>query len=152
MKLELLSVTNFIVHLLKLNKCMIKEYKLYNFKQNLINILYQRYKHMWFTDKPNKYSAYRCLRNSNNHIDISICEATRKSGIREITFQKYFPSEILIWIDPGEVYFRMEKPEIYCLYDNNSEKEWTSHFDQIINTSNSTKYNNIGKCLYWLYK
>lgn len=143
MKLELHSASHFIIHLLRLHKCPISNYKLNQLWINLNTVLYRRYKSHWFVNKPNKGSAYRCIRCYETYTDALITEAGKLSKIPEITLWKSLPSELTLWIDPGEVYYRIDNGPIYVLYTCESQKAWIPTYSEKIRTDNLDSLNQL---------
>ena len=69
MKLEVQSTANFLVHILRLAQCNIKETTLQKFKENLIAEMYRSYRLRWFPENPVKGSGYRIIRMNAYKID-----------------------------------------------------------------------------------
>ena len=81
MKLELLSASNFLVHLIRLGRRNVSESQLSKFRDCLIEILRRRYRDHWFPEKPFKGSGYRCIR-INGKMDSIIGQAGEGCGRR----------------------------------------------------------------------
>ena len=124
MKLEIDSACNFIIFLIKLECPFLSEAKHQKLWNNLNKIMIRKYKNHWFTDKPNKSSAFRCLRCYDTYLDCIIQEACQLSKISEKIIHKYLPTELILWIDPGEVYYRVGNGYMYVLYPNKDKKTW----------------------------
>merc|ERR1711887_28726 len=102
MKLELLSASNFLVHLIRLGRRNVSESQLSKFRDCLIEILRRRYRDHWFPEKPFKGSVYRCIR-INGKMDPIIGQAGEGCGLSSTFLHQTFPSELTMWIDPLEV-------------------------------------------------
>jgi len=80
MKYELLSASNFLVHLIRLAKTNVGESQLQKFRDTLVEVLRRRYKEHWFPEKPFKGSGYRCIR-INGKMDPVIGQAGESVGL-----------------------------------------------------------------------
>jgi len=117
MKLELLSASNFLVHLIRLAKRNVGESQLQKFRDCLIEVLRRRYRDHWFPEKPFKGSGYRCIR-INGKMDPVIGQAGDSCGLSSAFLHSTFPSELTMWIDPLEVSYRIgENGSICVLYE-----------------------------------
>jgi protein Tob/BTG len=117
MKLELLSASNFLVHLIKLGRRNINENQLEKFRQAFVEVLRRRYRDHWFPEKPFKGSGYRCIR-INGKMDPVISQAGESCGLSQALIHSTFPSELTMWIDPLEVSYRIgENGSICVLYE-----------------------------------
>merc|ERR1711974_110235 len=117
MKLELLSASNFLVHLIRLGRRNVSESQLSKFRDCLIEILRRRYRDHWFPEKPFKGSGYRCIR-INGKMDSIIGQAGEGCGLSSTFLHQTFPSELTMWIDPLEVSYRIgENGSICVLYE-----------------------------------
>ena len=119
MKLELLSASNFLVHLIRLGRRNVSDSQLSKFRDCLIEILRRRYRDHWFPEKPFKGSGYRCIR-INGKMDSIIGQAGEGCGLSSTFLHQTFPSELTMWIDPLEVSYRIgENGSICVLYEYN---------------------------------
>jgi len=118
MKLELLSASNFLVHLIRLGgQRSVGESQLQKFRDCLIEVLKRRYRDHWFPEKPFKGSGYRCIR-INGKMDPIIGQAGDGCGLSSNFLHKTFPTELTMWIDPLEVSYRIgENGSICVLYE-----------------------------------
>jgi len=118
MKLELLSASNFLVHLIRLAKRNVGETQLQKFRDSLIEVLKRRYRDHWFPEKPFKGSGYRCIR-INGKMDPVIGQAGEACGLSSAFLHSTFPGELTMWIDPLEVSYRIgENGSICVLYEH----------------------------------
>lgn len=120
MKLELLSASNFLVHLIRLAKCNVGETQLQKFRDSLIEFLKRRYRDHWFPQKPLKGSGYRCIR-INGKMDPVIGQAGEACGLTSAFLCSTLPSELIIWIDPLEVSYRIGESGSVCVLYEHSE-------------------------------
>lgn len=90
------------------------------FGEELENALRDKFQGHWYPDKPFKGSAYRCLKITDPS-DPVLNRAARESGNPISDIIENLPADLAVWIDPGEVSYRMgEKGAVKILY---SEKE-----------------------------
>ncbi|KAH9414508.1 transducer of ERBB2 [Dermatophagoides pteronyssinus] len=93
------------------------------FGEELELILKKRFIDHWYPLEPSKGSAYRCI-HCNPQLDSSLFrEAAQKSGLNLQDVQQNFPNELSIWIDPGEVSYRInEKGPVNILFSLNKQR------------------------------
>ena len=103
MKLEILSVANFVTHLLRLTKCT-SERRLKKFRNKLVKILQERYEHYWFPQSPLRGSNFRVLRITNK-MDPILEKAGVLAGINK-EFLEYYLPPLTIWVDPLSVSYQ----------------------------------------------
>jgi protein Tob/BTG len=90
------------------------------FGEELESALRDKFHGHWYPDKPFKGSAYRCLK-ITDPADPVLNRAARESGNPVTDIIENLPADLAVWIDPGEVSYRMgEKGAVKILY---SEKE-----------------------------
>ena len=90
------------------------------FGEELDSALRDKFQGHWYPDKPFKGSAYRCLKITDPS-DPVLNRAARESGNPISDIIENLPADLAVWIDPGEVSYRMgEKGSVKILY---SEKE-----------------------------
>lgn len=134
MKLELLSASNFLVHLVRLARRNVPESQLQKFHECLIDVLRRRYRDHWFPDKPFKGSGYRCIR-INGKFDPLIGSAGEACGLSTKFLHSIFPSELTLWVDPLEVSYRIgENGSICVLYEH--KEGVTDPWRPTMNTNN----------------
>jgi protein Tob/BTG len=86
------------------------------FGEELEAALKVKFEGHWYPEKPFKGSAYRCLK-TTPPLDPVFEIAAREAGMDLIDIQENLPGELSIWIDPGEVSYRMsEKGPVKILY------------------------------------
>jgi len=134
MKLELLSASNFLVHLVRLARKGVSEAQLARFHDALIDVLRRRYRDHWFPEKPFKGSGFRCIR-INGKFDPMIGEAGETAGLSAKFLHQIFPSELTLWVDPLEVSYRIgENGSICVLYEyQDGVSEWKPNLSQLKN-------------------
>jgi len=140
MKLELLSASNFLVHLVRLGRRNVGESQLAKFRDSLIEVLRRRYRDHWFPEKPFKGSGYRCIR-INGKMDPIIGQAGEGAGLSSAFLHQTFPSELTMWIDPLEVSYRIGENGSICVlyeYKEGVSEPWKP---SILNNKNSATSN-----------
>jgi len=146
MKLELLSASNFLVHLIRLGRRNVGESQLSKFRDCLIEVLRRRYRDHWFPEKPFKGSGYRCIR-INGKMDPVIAQAGEGCGLSSTLLHQTFPSELTMWIDPLEVSYRIGENGSICVlyeYKEGASEPWkpSINLNNKLSSSASTNQNN----------
>ena len=73
----------------------------------------------WYTDKIYKESGYRCLKLTSETIDGVFIKAAHDSGLELQEIVKNLPQYFLLWIDPGEVSYRLiDKGPVRILFED----------------------------------
>lgn len=86
------------------------------FGEELDKAIRQKFIGHWYPEKPFKGSAYRCLR-VGDPLDAVIHIAACESGLDVQDIVENLPLELCVWIDPGEVSYRIgEKGVVKILY------------------------------------
>jgi protein Tob/BTG len=139
MKLELLSASNFLVHLIRLARKNVGEPQLQKFRDCLVEVFRRRYRDHWFPEKPFKGSGYRCIR-INGKMDPMIGQAGEACGLQPTFLHKIFPSELTMWIDPLEVSYRIGENGSICVlyeYKEGVTEPWRPALTTTNNNSNN---------------
>ena len=98
------------------------------FGEELDTALKDKFQDHWYPDKPFKGSAYRCLK-ITDPADPVLNRAARQSGNPLGDIIENLPADLAVWIDPGEVSYRMgEKGAVKILY---SEKDSALNLEDI---------------------
>lgn len=126
MFLEVGSVVGFVSSLLV--KTSLAAEKITQFAESLTSVLFLHYRNHWFPDKPNKGSAYRCIRIANREMDPLIVKAGGLVGLSISDLLALMPSELTLWVDPNEVSYRIgEEGSIGVLFNGSESESETSH-------------------------
>ena len=113
MHVEIQVALNFLISFLY-NK--LPRRRVNNFGEELEAALKRKFEGHWYPDKPFKGSAFRCVKTAAP-LDPVFEVAAREAGMDLIDIQENLPRELSIWIDPGEVSYRMsEKGPVKILY------------------------------------
>lgn len=124
MLLEVESASRFLAHLVTLGRTSLSEPQLAQLKRALLEVLRLRYRDHWFPDKPHKGSGYRCIR-INGKLDPVVEAAAVRCGLSALVLKSTFPPELTIWVDPGEVSYRIgENGSICVLFDATHKEPW----------------------------
>ena len=87
------------------------------FGEELERGLKRKFDGHWYGEQPFKGSAYRCIRVSAERVEpvIELAASLSRIDIEEVC--EYLPRDLTIWIDPGEVSYRIgEKGVVKVLY------------------------------------
>ena len=113
MHVEVKVAQNFVLNFLY-NKLPRRRVNL--FGEELESALRDKFADHWYPDKPFKGSAFRCLK-ITDPADPVLNRAARESGNPVPDIVENLPTDLAIWIDPGEVSYRMgEKGSVKILY------------------------------------
>ena len=104
MRLEVMSAANFLVHLMG-NNLKMKDKE--RFRKSLISVLCRRYRDHWLPDKPNKGCGFRAIRIRKGYFDGCVGQACAEAHISTACVRKALPPNILLYIDPFEVSYRL---------------------------------------------
>uniref|UniRef100_A0A8D8Y980 Protein Tob2 n=1 Tax=Cacopsylla melanoneura TaxID=428564 RepID=A0A8D8Y980_9HEMI len=92
------------------------------FGEELEKALKEKFSGHWYPGKPLKGSAFRCLK-TGDPIDPVLEIAARESGVAIQDVLENLPSELAVWVDPGEVSYRIgEKGDVKILYRESWDK------------------------------
>lgn len=144
---EVGSVVDFVTNFLGKNDVVGPD-KAKLFAESLTTILCLHYRNHWFPDKPNKGSAYRCIRIANREMDPLIVKAGRLVGLSTSDLLYLLPSELTLWVDPMEVSYRIgEEGSIGVLYigENGSDSE-SSHQSIYQSCKEQMRHTLLGNC------
>ena len=103
MHVEVKVAQNFVLNFLY-NKLPRRRVNL--FGEELESALRDKFADHWYPDKPFKGSAFRCLK-ITDPADPVLNRAARESGNPVPDIVENLPTDLAIWIDPGEVSYRM---------------------------------------------
>lgn len=113
MHVEIQVALNFLISFLY-NK--LPRRRVNQFGEELEKALKIKFDGHWYPEKPFKGSAFRCLKTAPP-LDPVFELAARESGMDLSDIQENLPQEMSIWVDPGEVSYRMgEKVPVKILY------------------------------------
>jgi protein Tob/BTG len=126
MREEISVAERFLTQLLlDPEKPQLKIAALVDFGLNLRHILILKYENHWYPLCPYRESEYRCIRlgkgsskAKNSEIDPVYIKTLSRCGITIEEFLNRMPENLTIWIDPGEVSYRIgECGRIKTLYE-----------------------------------
>ncbi|XP_076336374.1 uncharacterized protein LOC143239312 [Tachypleus tridentatus] len=113
MHVEVQVALNFLISFLY-NK--LPRRRVNQFGEELEKALRQKFIGHWYPERPMKGSGYRCLK-TVPPLDPVFGAAAMQSGMNLSDIQENLPKELSIWIDPGEVSYRLgEKGSVKGLY------------------------------------
>lgn len=121
MHVEIKVAQNFVLNFLY-NKLPRRRVNL--FGEELESALRDKFADHWYPDMPFKGSAYRCLK-ITDPADPVLNRAARESGNPVTDIIENLPADLAIWIDPGEVSYRIgEKGSVKILYSENDSNNY----------------------------
>jgi len=97
---------------------------IHKFRDSLLTGLKTRIESHWYIENPVKGQGYRALVCAET-TDVLLLNAAEASGIGASNFRKIFPSETVMWIDPGNVSYRhgqMYEKQIYPVEESTSPR------------------------------
>jgi protein Tob/BTG len=118
MHIEIQVALNFVISYLY-NKLPRRRVNL--FGEELERALRDKFNGHWYPDKPVRGSAYRCIKTGTGPVDPVLERAARESGIPVQDILENMPQELAVWVDPGEVSYRIgEKGAVRILYSESN--------------------------------
>lgn len=118
MHIEVQVALNFVISYLY-NKLPRRRVNI--FGEELEKALTDKFKGHWYPEKPFKGSAFRCLK-TGDPVDTVFEKAARESGVPISDILEHLPRELAVWVDPGEVSYRIgEKGTVKILYSESGE-------------------------------
>lgn len=103
MQVEIQVALNFLVSFLY-NK--LPRRRVNQFAEELDRALRRKFRGHWYPEKPYRGSAFRCVKTSPP-LDPVFQIAARESGVDLRDVRENLPPDLSIWIDPGEVSYRI---------------------------------------------
>jgi len=108
-------ITRFISKSAANNEPRLSRTRVEAFRNELLLELRGAYTGHWYPSVPEKGSAFRCLRINQSGSSQSLIEkAANKSGHSWMV--TWLPKEFTIWIDPGEVSYRIGEDGSICVH------------------------------------
>lgn len=126
MSLEIQSAADFIVNLVKISKHnSVSEYQLTRFNNAIVQTLKERYCCHWNPELPWRGEGYRCIR-INKNLDMLIELAGKSVGLSAKILKLSLPEDLIIWINPNLVSFRIKEYGNICIiYENDLNSKHT---------------------------
>jgi len=123
MHTEIEYAVNFLVDTLSQKMKMTTD-QCEKLRERLRHHLEKRYENHWYSDKPMKGSAYRCINISAEDcsVDQVLRDAAEECDISVKTLLAIFPKGLALWVDPIDVSCRLGKGAIFPIYKKISEK------------------------------
>lgn len=127
MHIEVQVALNFVISYLY-NKLPRRRVNI--FGEELEKALKDKFKGHWYPEKPFKGSAFRCLK-TGDPIDRVLERAAKESGVPIQDILENLPAELAVWVDPGEVSYRIgETSVIKILYSESADLHEDSSADR----------------------
>lgn len=134
MKREVRTAAEFLTNLLRLGKILdASQLRLFNIQME--KLLTEHYQQHWFPNNAFKGSGYRCLR-INHKMDPVIGKAGMSCGLKENSLKNLFPYELTMWVDPGEVSYRIGENGSICILYDGENQEFLSDSDDSCGVEN----------------
>ena len=128
MHVEIKVAQNFVLNFLY-NKLPRRRINL--FGEELESALRDKFADHWYPDKPFKGSAFRCLK-ITDPADPVLNRAARESGNPVPDIVENLPTDLAIWIDPGEVSYRIgEKGSVKILYSESLDGSYLQNLQPL---------------------
>lgn len=125
MHVEVQVALNFLISFLY-NK--LPRRRVNQFGEELEATLKTKFEGHWYPERPYKGSAYRCIRCAPPLDPLIFEVAARHSGMNLSDIQENLPHELSIWVDPGEVSYRIsEKSPVKILFSERCELKEICH-------------------------
>lgn len=113
MHVEVQIALNFLISFLY-NK--LPRRRVNQFGEEMEKLVKQKFAGHWYPESPMKGSAFRCLK-TTPPLDLAFGAAAMYCGVNLSDIQENLPKDLSIWIDPGEVSYRLgEKEPVKVLY------------------------------------
>jgi protein Tob/BTG len=135
MHIEVQVALNFVISYLY-NKLPRRRVNI--FGEELEKALKEKFRGHWYPERPFKGSAFRCLK-TGDPVDAVFERAARESGVPIQDILENLPQELAVWVDPGEVSYRIgEKGTIKVLFSESQEvgEEASAADKEVIKTFN----------------
>lgn len=127
MHMEVQVALNFVISYLY-NKLPRRRVNI--FGEELEKALKDKFKGHWYPEKPFKGSAFRCLK-TGDPVDPVLERAAKESGVPIQDILENLPAELAIWVDPGEVSYRIgEMNAVKILYSETGDPHDESSADR----------------------
>jgi len=75
--------------------------------EQMLEYLCMKFQDHWYPERPTKGSAYRSIRISKEKVDKILINAAIDVGLNLQEILESLPNDLIIWIDPGEVSYRI---------------------------------------------
>ncbi|XP_067044576.1 protein Tob1-like [Acropora muricata] len=120
MEVELQVAVNFLIGYL-VNKLPRRRVQLFGVE--VVKRLTEKFDGHWYPEKPSKGSGYRCLLITDS-LDPVLSSAANDSGLSRQDVKANLPEKLCLWIDPGEVSFRIgEQGTVKTIYKEEQKHE-----------------------------
>lgn len=127
MHIEVQVALNFVISYLY-NKLPRRRVNI--FGEELEKALKDKFKGHWYPEKPFKGSAFRCLK-TGDPVDPVLEKAAKESGVPIQDVLENLPQELAVWVDPGEVSYRIgEKGAVKVLFSESADPQDDSSADR----------------------
>nr|XP_018896708.1 PREDICTED: protein Tob1-like [Bemisia tabaci] len=130
MHIEIQVALNFVISYLY-NKLPRRRVNI--FGEELEKALKEKFRGHWYPEKPFKGSAFRCIK-TGDPVDPVLEKAARESGVLIQDILENLPQELAVWVDPGEVSYRIgEKGAVKVLFSESIDHQDDCSADREVN-------------------
>jgi protein Tob/BTG len=77
--------------------------------EQMLENLCIKFQEHWYPERPTQGSAYRSIRISKEKVDKILINAAINVGLNLQEILDSLPNDLTIWIDPGEVSYRIDE-------------------------------------------
>uniref|UniRef100_A0A6M2DHA7 Putative anti-proliferation factor btg1/tob n=1 Tax=Xenopsylla cheopis TaxID=163159 RepID=A0A6M2DHA7_XENCH len=142
MHIEVQVALNFVISYLY-NKLPRRRVNI--FGEELERALKDKFRGHWYPEKPFKGSAFRCLK-TGDPADPVLERAARESGVPIQDILENLPQELAVWVDPGEVSYRIgEKGAVKVLFSESPDSH-DPHDNAIADREVTKTFNPEAQC------
>ncbi|KAJ3201066.1 hypothetical protein HK099_002380, partial [Clydaea vesicula] len=122
---ELNSAVNFIASYLKSNTSL----NINKFKKELFDLLENKFKNHWCEQYPLLGNGFRAISFHHPIVDECLLTAASLNGIADINL--YFPSDLVLWIDPHCVSYKIsDYGYVTTIYESQQHQQPQQAFNQ----------------------
>ncbi|KAI8363215.1 hypothetical protein B0O80DRAFT_369495, partial [Mortierella sp. GBAus27b] len=90
-----------------------------NFKKETVALMQEKYTDHWDPQRPHYGNGYRAITSFGGKVDPLLCKAAQKSFLPMETLQGSIPKDLVLWVEPFTVSFRVgDHGSINTIYDS----------------------------------
>ncbi|KAF9178242.1 Protein btg1 [Haplosporangium sp. Z 11] len=94
-----------------------------DFKKETAALMQEKYTNHWDPQRPHYGNGYRAITSFGGKVDPLLCKAAQKSALPMETLQVVIPKDLVLWVEPFTVSFRVgDYGSINTIYDGSRGK------------------------------
>ncbi|KAI7820853.1 hypothetical protein BC939DRAFT_386531, partial [Gamsiella multidivaricata] len=94
-----------------------------DFKKETVALMQEKYTDHWDPQRPHYGNGYRAITSFGGKVDPLLCKAAQKSSLPMETLQGLIPRDLVLWVEPFTVSFRVgDHGSINTIYDGSRGK------------------------------